>query len=54
MSLHLRPRPPRSRAVRPSIEGLESREVLSTMIAPHAEIAALRMGQQLSRWQKVL
>jgi hypothetical protein len=46
MSLPLRPRPPRSRAVRPCIEGLESREVLSAMIAPHAEIAALRMGQQ--------
>ncbi|AGA25976.1 NHL repeat-containing protein [Singulisphaera acidiphila] len=43
MPLPLGPRkPPHSRSFRPSLEGLESREVLSAMMAPHAEISALR------------
>lgn len=36
----------RLRVVRPCVEGLESREVLSAMSAPHAEIASLRAAHR--------
>ena len=37
-----RPKTARSRAARPILEGLEARALLSTMLAPQAEISALR------------